>query len=235
MKIKENLCIGCGQCVIVCPVNAIQIENKKAKIDRDLCVECHVCYRDAECPVNAIKMERLKWPRIIRSVFSDVIATHKVTGIPGRGTEEMKTNDVTDRYKYDEIGISIEIGRPGMGTLLKNVELFTKRLVKLGVEFEKDSPITVLIDEKTGKLNEELQNERVLSAIIEFKISQEKLNDVLEIIKTVDKQIDTVFSVGLITRFNEDGSLPLLDQISKQGFEIEPNAKINLGLGKKQF
>ena len=61
------------------------------------------------------------------------------------------------------------------------------------------------------------------------------MNGVLEIIKIVDKQIDTLFSVGLITCFNEDGSLPLLDQISKQGFEIEPNAKINLGLGKKQF
>ena len=94
-------------------------------------------------------MERLKWPRIIRCQFSDVIATHKVTGIPGRGTEETKSNDVTDRYKCDEIGISIEIGRPSMCTLLKNVEFFTKRLVKMGVEFEKDSPITVIIDEKT--------------------------------------------------------------------------------------
>ena len=41
MKIKEGLCIGCGNCVLICPTNAIKmIENKAiindTKINEDI-------------------------------------------------------------------------------------------------------------------------------------------------------------------------------------------------------
>ena len=36
MEVKEDLCIGCGQCVIVCPVQAIQIINDKAIINNEI-------------------------------------------------------------------------------------------------------------------------------------------------------------------------------------------------------
>ena len=148
MIIKESKCTGCGTCVIICPVQAITIIESKAVINRDLCVECNVCYQNADCPGKAIKPERLKWPRVIRNPFSSVVATHRLTGVPGRGTEEMKTNDVTKRFQDDELGISIELGRPGVGTLLKNIEYFTLKLSEIGVEYEKDSPVTaLLIDE----------------------------------------------------------------------------------------
>ncbi len=151
MEIRENLCNGCGKCVIVCPVQAIKIIDNKAVIDKNLCVECSICYRNAECPVNAIKSRRLVWPRIIRNPFSDVIGTHKLTGIPGRGTEEMKTNDVTNRFGIDKYGVSIELGRPGVGTLLKNIELFTTKFSQIGVEYEKMSPVTaILTDDKVN-------------------------------------------------------------------------------------
>lgn len=46
-------CIGCGTCVKNCPVTAISMTNKKARIDRKKCIKCFTC---AEvCPVNAIK------------------------------------------------------------------------------------------------------------------------------------------------------------------------------------
>lgn len=232
MLIREDLCIGCGQCVIICPVDAISLVNEKAIINNEKCVECSVCYRDADCPTKAIKSERLKWPRIIRNPFSSVAATHKLTGIPGRGTEEMKTNDITNRYKHGEIGFSIEIGRPGVSTFLKNIELFTTRLSKVGVIYEKESPVTAIIIDEEGHINPELKEERVLSAIIEFKISEYKLNRVLQIIRDVDEIIDTVFTVGVITRVAEDDSIPVINLLEKEGFNVQPNAKINLGLGK---
>ncbi|MFX0139656.1 MAG: DUF362 domain-containing protein [Candidatus Hodarchaeota archaeon] len=232
MLIKEKLCTGCGQCVIICPVNAISIVNEKAVINKEECVECNVCYRDAECPTKAIRSERLKWPRIIRNPFSSVVATHKLTGMPGRGTEEMKTNDITKRYKYGEIGFSIEIGRPGVGTFLKNIELFTTRLSKVGVIYEKESPVTAIIIDEEGHINPELKEERVLSAIIEFKISENKLNEILQIIRDVDELIDTVFTVGVVTRVAEDNFIPVINLLEKEGFNVKPNAKINLGLGK---
>jgi NAD-dependent dihydropyrimidine dehydrogenase PreA subunit len=232
MDIDVNICNGCGQCVYICPVQAIQMIDNKAVVDQEKCVECSVCYRDANCPVNAIKMRRLNWPREIRIPFSNVITTHKLTGIGGRGTEEMKTNDVTNRYGHGEIGVSIELGRPGIGTRLKNIELFTTKFSRIGVNYEEKSPVTSLIIDKDGHINEDVKEERVLSAIIEFKIPTDKLSQILEVISRVEREIDTVFSVGLVSRIEGNNTEKIINRISKLGYNVRPNAKINIGLGR---
>lgn len=232
MEIKADLCIGCGQCVIICPVQAIKLIDSIAVIDKNLCVECSICKRNADCSVNAIRSRRLKWPRVIRSPFSDVIFTHKLTGIPGRGTEEMKTNDVTNRFGVDEIGFSIEIGRPGVGTHLGNIELFTTKLTSIGVNFEMESPVSALLIDDSGHIKKDIKEERVLSAIIEFKVPLNKAILVLQAIKQIEKNIDTVFTVGVISQVMKNGAIPILDLLTQQGFSVRPNAKINIGLGK---
>ncbi|MFX1572447.1 MAG: 4Fe-4S binding protein [Promethearchaeota archaeon] len=232
MDINREICTGCGQCVIVCPVQAIKLVDKRASIDYEVCVECGVCYRSVECPVNAIRTTRLKWPRIIRSPFSNVIATHKITGIAGRGTEEMKTNDVTDRFNIGEIGFSIELGRPGVGTYLRNIELFTTQLAKIGVEFEPESPVTALLINNQGNIKEEIKNEKVLSTIIEFKVPKNKVRKVLDLIKDIDKRIDTVFSVGIVSRIIESEKVQIINLLKQEGFNVRPNAKVNIGLGR---
>ncbi|MBA7628865.1 hypothetical protein ES703_36362 [subsurface metagenome] len=176
--------------------------------------------------------KRLKWPRLVRNPFSDVVSTHKLTGVPGRGTEEMKTNDITNRFGLGEIGISIEIGRPGVGTCLKNVNLFVKPLTKIGVEYEEASPITALLNEDRTKINEDIKNERVLSAIIEFKIPHEKIDGVIKVIREVEKKIDTVFTVGVISRVLNGKEIPIINILAKKGYQINPNAKVNIGLGR---
>ncbi len=45
-------CTGCGNCIEVCPPEAIVLRNEKALIQEDLCEECGFCA--AECPVKAI-------------------------------------------------------------------------------------------------------------------------------------------------------------------------------------
>jgi len=53
-QINLEKCTGCGQCVETCPVEAIVMENKKAKVDADTCVDCGQCVD--ECPAKAISI-----------------------------------------------------------------------------------------------------------------------------------------------------------------------------------
>src|SRR5262249_58384570 len=77
------------------------------------------------CPTDAIVPEELSWPRIVRRAFSDPQVPHESTGIHGRGTAEVKTNDVTDRVKQGEAGFVVEFGRPGIGARFSDIELVT--------------------------------------------------------------------------------------------------------------
>jgi|Deesub1362A_J573_1020465.scaffolds.fasta_scaffold03217_3 NAD-dependent dihydropyrimidine dehydrogenase PreA subunit len=238
MKIDEEKCIGCGNCVPYCPVSAISL-NEKAEIDRERCVECGVCYRSGACPVDAIVIEELEYPRTLRSFFSDPLTVHKETGIPGRGTAEMKTNDVSNRFTETLLGLALEVGRPGISTSFEEVEKLTKRLVSLKrsgvpIEFEPDNPLTVLMNSETGELPEEIKKERVLSAIIEMRIPYEHVKRVLEEVKEVANEINTVFSLDFITR-NIEGkriSEELLNIVQSAGFSPRPNGKTNVGLGR---
>lgn len=54
VKIDESKCTGCGACVEACPVDALKIENGKAKVDADTCIDCGTCVD--ECPVEAIEL-----------------------------------------------------------------------------------------------------------------------------------------------------------------------------------
>ncbi|MBF0479640.1 MAG: DUF362 domain-containing protein [Candidatus Omnitrophica bacterium] len=42
-QVYEDKCVGCGACIKVCPVNAIQIEGGKAKLDASKCIGCAGC------------------------------------------------------------------------------------------------------------------------------------------------------------------------------------------------
>ena len=44
----KNLCCGCGLCVSICPVNAIDYTGDNFEIDDDLCISCGLCY--SACP-----------------------------------------------------------------------------------------------------------------------------------------------------------------------------------------
>ena len=53
-KVDPGKCTACGQCVEVCPVEAIEM-NDVAKVDADTCTSCGLCVD--ECPVQAITLE----------------------------------------------------------------------------------------------------------------------------------------------------------------------------------
>lgn len=241
MKIDTEKCTGCGQCLPYCPVEAIVLtarteggrKRKFAQIEFDECVECSNCLRCADCPSDAIYQQELVWPRSLRHVLSDVLSTGSATGIPGRGTEEGKTNDVTGRFRKGFVGVALEFGRPILGARLKDVEKVAQALALLGVEFEPLNPTTALMEDPgSGKFKDEVLGEKVMSLILELTVGIEKLGDVLACLQKVSREIDTVYSLDLITRTDADWSTPTERIVRDAGLWLAPNGKTCVGLGR---
>jgi NAD-dependent dihydropyrimidine dehydrogenase PreA subunit len=231
MRIDENLCTGCFECVPYCTVDAIKEDGGIAVIDLDECVECNACRRAEVCPSDAIYQQPLEWPRILRSQFSNPTGEHPKTMIAGRGTEEIKTNDITNRVKPGYAGVAVEMGRPSVATRLSDVEKVAMALCKIGVELEAENPVTWLMpDPKTGKMQDDVLGERALSAIIEFVVPESKVIEVLKTIKQSMSQVKTVGSVDLAVRYQPDGSIPIKKELEAAGFGLSIGGKINVGL-----
>ena len=183
VEIDESLCVGCGSCTLYCPVEALTLVDRKARVNLELCVECGTCIRAEVCPVDAISMPEFDEIRETRHYLSDPTTTTKLTGVPGRGTEEM-------------------------------------------------NPVTALIVDESGALDERIVDERVLSGIVEAKIEEETIPEVISALRRLEGELDTVFSLGVICRFDEEGGIPALKIIEGTGVEVRPNSKVNVGLGR---
>jgi hypothetical protein len=235
---------------------------KRATVNSTECVECYACYSglsqehlnptlvrgirkffqwmrvrfDPEpdvCPTAAFEPDSLSWPRVVRRAFSDPRVPHESTGVEGRGTEEVKTNDISGRVKVGEVGFTIEFGRPGVGVWFRDMQKMCWALAKAGVSFEKKNPVTSLMsDVAAGTIREDIMNEKVLSAIVEIKVPVERTEEIIRLVWAVEKQIDTVVAIGVGTRCDEDGEDnvvgPLLERL---GYKLE-RAKTNIGLGR---
>jgi len=54
--VESNSCVGCEDCVSVCPVNAIEIIDGKAVIDAEACIDCEICI--TSCTYKAIRKNK---------------------------------------------------------------------------------------------------------------------------------------------------------------------------------
>jgi Fe-S-cluster-containing hydrogenase component 2 len=65
MMVNQELCKGCGDCVAVCPNEAIRLNEGKALIDQTQCTSCQAC---AEvCPTGALQLIKTVSPAMIAS------------------------------------------------------------------------------------------------------------------------------------------------------------------------
>jgi hypothetical protein len=207
----------------------------KVSINEDECVDCGVCLRANVCAKGAIFMpkENFDYPRAVRMQFSDPGVAHPALKAWGRGTEEAKTNDVTGKFAKGEYGLLLEFGRPCTGTRFTEVEKVTTAMRKLDIPILEDNPLYGLLEtDDSGKFKKDFVNEKVLSAILELRIKEDELEYIMTTIIDLLKNVNTVVSVGLVTRFGENGTLPVVDKLRDMGFAVRPNAKINVGLGK---
>jgi len=235
---------------------------KRSTINADECVECYSCYNglskehlnptlvrglrevlkffrirfDPEpdvCPTDAFVPDELVWPRTIRRAFSDPTVPHESTGVKGRGTEEVKTNDVTGRCKLGEVNFTIEFGRPGVGARFWEIQKMTQALARAGVPFEKKNPVTALMsDVSTGTLPDEVLNEKVLSCIVEIKVPLDRAEEIIRLVREVQSQLPTVVVLGAGTRCENDGDERRLVEILHRNGYNPQRAKTNSGLGR---
>jgi hypothetical protein len=233
-----------------------------SEINQDACVECYACYKGLSvenlpqqptlflrrllaffklrfqpdpdiCPTGAVSPDDLKWPRTLRRAFSDPQEPHESTGVGGRGTQEVKTNDLTGRVKEGEAGFTVEFGRPGVGARFLDADRLCRRLSGMGVEFQPENPVTALMsDAKAGQLRTDVLNEKVLSYILEFKTGVGRIAGILEAIEDEVKGLDTVVSLGLAVRCDSEGNDTVRDQLVAMGYDAW-RAKINMGLGRR--
>lgn len=240
----------------------IDPEIRRATINRDACVECYACYNGLSpehlppklvrvtrramrkllmrfepdpdiCPTDCFEPDELEWPRIVRRAFSDPRVPHESTGIVGRGTEEVKTNDVSGRVGPGEVGFTIEFGRPGVGARFREVQEMTRALAAAGIPFEKNNPVAGLMtDTATGDIREDVLDEKVLSVIVEIKVPTARTEEVVHIVQSVEKRLDTIVVMGVGVRCDENGEdnvvAPILERL---GYRLH-RAKTNLGLGR---
>jgi ferredoxin len=235
---------------------------KRATINRTECVECYACYNglsqehlnpmvvrtmrkifqkmrlrfDPEpdvCPTAAFEPDTLTWPRVVRRAFSDPRVPHESTGIEGRGTEEVKTNDVSDRVMVGEVGFTIEFGRPGVGVWFRDIQKACWALAKAGVTFEKKNPITSLMsDVPTGTIKADVMGEKLMSAIIEIKVPVARTEEIVRLVWDIEKQVDTVVVLGVGTRCDEQGEENVVAPILERLGYVLHRAKTNTGLGR---
>lgn len=264
MRIDQNKCVACANCIPVCPMGAIYIDPQvnRATINTEACVECGNCLRGMSqehlnptivravrklakavrlrfepepdvCPTAAFFMNELEMPRLVRQVFSDPVVEHKSTGIKGRGTEEVKTNDVVPRVDIGEVGYTIEFGRPGVGVYFRDIQEMTRELAQLGSRFEPNNPISHLMTDKaTGDIREDILNEKILSGIVEIKTTIDQTRDVLDTVRRVNQRIDTVMAIGISTRCDEAGEDRVLAPLLEEWGYSFARAKTNMGLGR---
>ena len=246
MKADKDKCIGCKRCFPYCPMGKIQTFQKHdaipgriyIEIDQDKCTDCGMCVRANICPVKALNQQVEDWPREIRGILSNPLIEFKGSQVPGRGTEEMKTNDVKGSFLPGEVGVGVELGRPGIGAYFRDVEIVSMALMgaNIGYELAEENPVThFMSDTKTGKLRDDVLGEKATSAIIEGKCKLERLPEALKALQEAAKKVDTVFTVEVITKVTQEGEVPIKAALEEAGFWYSINSKNNMGLGEPAF
>jgi Fe-S-cluster-containing hydrogenase component 2 len=64
VAVSDEACVGCRQCVSVCPANALSMAGVRAVVDESACVGCFKCV-EACTPFDAISVVRDPNPRVL--------------------------------------------------------------------------------------------------------------------------------------------------------------------------
>ena len=82
----------------------------------------------------------------------------------------------------------ITVGRPGVGVWFRDIQRMCSALAEAKVSFEKKNPITSLMtDVATGTIREDIMDEKVMSAIVEIKVTVDRTEEIIRLVWEVEK------------------------------------------------
>ena len=103
LRIDENLCTGCGDCIKVCPFDALSLKNGKAIVMNNACRLCGICMNACNFGAMAMADENQLIPESSNS-----------RSLPNMGPQSMPINDMQQSPGFPGFGSGRGMGR-GMG------------------------------------------------------------------------------------------------------------------------
>ncbi len=55
--VDETRCFGCAACIVLCPVDALVLDELLVIVDEPTCTHCELCI--PSCPVFALSLEKV--------------------------------------------------------------------------------------------------------------------------------------------------------------------------------
>jgi len=95
LRVKKELCLGCGLCASNCPEQAISMLSGQAEIDVNRCRECHICVK--VCPQGAI---------IEQALISNEELQTTVASLKQKTEELIKRIEKTKQSRHDFSDVS---------------------------------------------------------------------------------------------------------------------------------
>jgi hypothetical protein len=120
-----------------------------------------------------------------------------------------------------------------VGVRFHEIQKMTWALARAGVAFEKKNPVTSLMsDVASGTIRQDILDEKILSAIVEIKVTVDRTEEIIRLVKQVEQEIETVVALGVGARCDENGEEHVVGPILERlGYKLE-RAKTNVGLGR---
>lgn len=115
-NVRQEICVGCGECARHCRFSAIRMKGQKAEVMGEKCEGCGVC--DLVCPVGAIEMvqEETGWIYRGKSEWGEFFYAELE---PGKGNSGRLVSELKQQARSYAVSAGVRFmlvdGPPGLG------------------------------------------------------------------------------------------------------------------------